>query len=140
MAAARLRLVFVALIATVFLGGAESAMAISGASLSDNAAAAQYPRTTTPSDILGDQDSGSDPDVQEDPGTEPDEQSDPGTEPDEQGATLPAAQVSAPDGGGSLPFTGLLAVPLLVAGAGMLAAGLVLRRRMQDPDGRSGPS
>jgi hypothetical protein len=38
----------------------------------------------------------------------------------------------APSGGGSgssLPFTGMLAIPVLLAGVGLLGAGLVLRRR-----------
>ena len=41
----------------------------------------------------------------------------------------PAAQVAA-DGEKRLPFTGFAAIPVLLAGLGLLAGGLVLRRRM----------
>lgn len=45
------------------------------------------------------------------------------------GAAQPTAQTGAGGGGGKLPFTGYLAIPVLVLGAGMLGAGFVARRR-----------
>ena len=35
--------------------------------------------------------------------------------------------------GSNLPFTGFLAIPLLLLGAGMLVGGVVLRRRSPQP-------
>lgn len=112
------RLILVVVLATGLLSGAESAGAISGASLSENAAAAQYPLSMTPGGALGEQEAS-------------------GRGSDEQEAVQPATQLSAADGdGGSLPFTGMVAVPLLVVGAGMLAAGVALRRRAPAGAGR----
>jgi hypothetical protein len=49
----------------------------------------------------------------------------------ETGDTAPAAeQVEvADDDGGSLPFTGFLAIPLLIGGVALVSAGAVLRRK-----------
>jgi hypothetical protein len=46
-------------------------------------------------------------------------------------ALQPARQVEtgAPAAGGQLPFTGYLAIPVMLGGVTLLAAGLVLRRR-----------
>ena len=45
----------------------------------------------------------------------------------------PAQQVEAgATGGGQLPFTGFLAIPVLIGGVVLLTAGLVLRRRAAD--------
>jgi hypothetical protein len=41
----------------------------------------------------------------------------------------PARQVETGASGGQLPFTGYLAIPVLLAGVTLLSAGLVLRRR-----------
>lgn len=43
--------------------------------------------------------------------------------------TNPASQTAAADGGESLPFTGLLAIPLMIGGVALLGSGLALRRR-----------
>lgn len=40
------------------------------------------------------------------------------------------ARQSETDSGGSLPFTGFLAVPLLVGGVALLGGGMALRRRV----------
>jgi hypothetical protein len=46
------------------------------------------------------------------------------------GNTDPEAQVAATgDGDGTLPFTGFLAIPLLIGGVALLGSGLMLRRR-----------
>lgn len=46
--------------------------------------------------------------------------------------TQPAEQVAAQGGSGSLPFTGFLAIPLLVGGVALAGTGLVLRRRTRE--------
>jgi hypothetical protein len=48
------------------------------------------------------------------------------------GSLQPTRQVEAGAGSGSLPFTGFLAIPVLVGGIALLGAGLVLRRRAAD--------
>jgi hypothetical protein len=52
---------------------------------------------------------------------------------DDDGGSSPGASAgtTASGGGGSsrLPFTGFVAIPLLVAGAGLLIVGVGLRRR-----------
>ena len=44
----------------------------------------------------------------------------------------PAQQVAAQGDGGSLPFTGFVAIPLLVGGVALAGTGAVLRRRVRD--------
>jgi hypothetical protein len=46
--------------------------------------------------------------------------------------TQPAEQVAAQGGSGSLPFTGFVAIPLLVGGAALAGTGAVLRLRMRE--------
>jgi hypothetical protein len=41
----------------------------------------------------------------------------------------PTAQLSTPQDGNTLPFTGLLLIPMIILGVGMLLVGLVLRHR-----------
>ena len=48
------------------------------------------------------------------------------------GETQPAEQVAAQGGSGSLPFTGFVAIPLLVGGAALAGTGAVLRRRTRE--------
>jgi hypothetical protein len=48
-------------------------------------------------------------------------------------AVSPAAQANSTDNG-TLPFTGYLAIPVLLVGVAMLAVGLILRRRADSPD------
>ena len=44
-------------------------------------------------------------------------------------------QVSAgADGGDELPFTGFLAIPVLIGGVALLSGGLVLRHRTRAPN------
>jgi hypothetical protein len=47
-------------------------------------------------------------------------------------AAQPTRQVEAGAGSGQLPFTGFLAIPVLLGGVALLTAGLVLRRRAAD--------
>jgi hypothetical protein len=46
--------------------------------------------------------------------------------------TQPAEQVAAQGTSGSLPFTGFVAIPLLVGGAALAGTGAVLRRRTRE--------
>ena len=46
--------------------------------------------------------------------------------------TQPAEQVAAQGDSGSLPFTGFVAIPLLVGGVALAGTGLVLRRRTRE--------
>ena len=46
--------------------------------------------------------------------------------------TQPAEQVAATGGSGSLPFTGFVAIPLLVGGAALAGTGAVMRRRTRE--------
>jgi hypothetical protein len=46
----------------------------------------------------------------------------------------PTRQVESGAGSGSLPFTGFLAIPVLIGGIALLSAGLVLRRRAAADD------
>ncbi len=77
---------------------------------SDDASVAQYGSDEQePEDVLGDEESADD--VQE------------------------SRQVSAgADGGDELPFTGFLAIPVLVGGVALLSGGLVLRHRTRAPN------
>jgi hypothetical protein len=48
------------------------------------------------------------------------------------GGVQPARQVEAGANSGSLPFTGFLAIPVLLGGVALLSAGLILRKRAAD--------
>ena len=48
------------------------------------------------------------------------------------GNTQPAEQVAAQGGSGSLPFTGFVAIPLLIGGVALAGTGAVLRRRTRE--------
>ena len=78
---------------------------------SDDASVAQYGRDDESDEepaVLGEEESGSD--------------------------VQPARQVEAGSDGGELPFTGFLAVPVLLGGVALLSGGLVLRNRTRAPD------
>jgi hypothetical protein len=55
-----------------------------------------------------------------------------GTAGESGGGVQPARQVEAGAGSDTLPFTGFLAIPVLLGGVALLSAGLVLRRRAAD--------
>lgn len=55
-------------------------------------------------------------------------------EPIEEEQVQEVQQVSS-GGGGSLPFTGFLAIPVLLIGIGLLGAGVAMRLRMRSWDG-----
>jgi hypothetical protein len=110
----RTRLALTAVLALgVLSSGTGVGLAVSGVSGGDSAAGAQYPEQTTPSVPKGDQTQavlGGQRDVEQ------------------PAAAQPLAQVSADAGDDSLPFTGLAAIPLIVAGVGLLGVGVALRR------------
>ena len=81
---------------------------------SDDASVAQYgpegeeEEGQPPADVLGEEESGSD--------------------------VQPSRQVESGTDGGELPFTGFLAIPVLVGGVALLSGGLVLRHRTRAPN------
>jgi len=105
-------------------------LAITGSSGSGSAGIAQYFGAPDGDDqeVLGDTDG---------QGTQPqDSLGDEENAGDDGSGTEPQAaqQVAATgDGGGnSLPFTGFLAIPLLIGGVALVGTGAVLRRRVRD--------
>ena len=99
------------LVVGVLMSGAGAGLAISGSSGSGNASSAQYTTDTTTQEVL--------------PTTET-------QAPTDDGDGREPAQVTrqvATGGDGDLPFTGFAAIPVLVAGLGLLTVGLVMRRR-----------
>ncbi len=106
------------LAAGMLLMGTGTGLAISGISSSDNASVAQYPVATPPgSGVAGQQQGGGAGGVG-------------GLKKAGGAAAGEAQQVAATSGdGGTLPVTGFAAIPIIIAGFGLLIGGLVLRRR-----------
>jgi hypothetical protein len=114
-----------AVLVVLILGGAATAFAVSGiAATGDDGSAtgktAQQPlgdRSATPgrNDLLGQEPTG------QSLGT--------GQVSPNSGSGRPVVTGSGGGGGGSLPFTGFLALGVLLSGVVLLAAGLVVRRR-----------
>lgn len=114
----------------VFMSGTGATLAVSGTSSSGSASSAQYPEPAEEHSIEC---------VEGTSGTGA-----AGTEGSETGAqsggenceTQEVRQVatSGGDSGGSLPFTGFLAVPVLIIGLGLLGAGVAMRLRMRSDD------
>ena len=110
------------LAAGTILMGAGTGLAVSGISGSDDAGKAQYPTTstttttTTPqSGVAGANDGGGVAGAIRESAPS---------------AAQDAQQLEASsDSGGSLPFTGFAAIPLIAIGIGLLGGGLALRRR-----------
>lgn len=93
------------LVLGILLSCTGAGLAVSGSSGSGNAGAAQYTKPTTEGNngnVLGSE--------------------------EQPAATQEANQVAATTSSGSLPFTGLAAIPILVFGVGLLGTGLVVRR------------
>ena len=93
----------------ILTSGTGVGLAVSGGSSSGSAGAAQY-KQSTPDTGGG--------------GTL-------GSEDQAPQATQEANQVVATTSSGSLPFTGLAAIPILFVGVGLLATGLVVRRSVR---------
>lgn len=101
------------------LSGTGGALALSGSSDQGSAAGVVYPRTP---DVLGEEEGTDTPTTTNAPEVLGEEASDPG-----QGVQ-PAEQAVQADGR-ELPFTGVAAIPLIVAGVGLMLGGVMLRRR-----------
>jgi len=120
------RVAMVSLISGAFMvAGSTATLAVSGISGDGSAGTAQYSappgNTSAPGgseEVLGDLEPGGSGDV----------------EPSNETGTSPAdaERQVASAGDDSLPFTGLVMVPLLVLGSVLLVSGFVLRRRAQD--------
>jgi hypothetical protein len=114
------------LVTGMLLSTAGAGLAIDGITSSDSASVAQYRGGgDSKGDVLGEDDTNSPSGVAgEESGSAPSN-----TAGESGGGVQPARQVESGAGGGSLPFTGFLAIPVLLGGLALLSAGLVLRRR-----------
>lgn len=109
----------------LLMSGTGATLAVSGLSDSGSAGSAQYPNNNSvPDSVLGTQDEGSAGDTSPTAG--------------DTSPVQATRQVSSGDDG-SLPFTGFLAIPVLIGGVGMLGAGIAMRRRL-GPSDEDGPS
>lgn len=116
------RLALMALVATgLMLSTTGATLAITGSSGSGNAAQSQYQNVAP---VTGE---GGEPSPTTEEGGEPQGKTlgGNGSGPEVQAAAT--EQVAATGDSGSLPFTGYLAIPLLVVGVGLLSLGMVLR-------------
>jgi hypothetical protein len=116
------------LVSGILLSTTGVGLAIDGASSQNNAAVAQYatptPTPTGGGGVLG-EDTGNSPG-----GSKNQNHNTPGgTHAENSGGVQPARQVEAGAGSNTLPFTGFLAIPVLLGGVFLLSAGLVLRRK-----------
>jgi hypothetical protein len=109
------------LVLGMLLSTTGAGLAIQGLSSGDDASVAQYDTPdNSPGDVLGEQNDSPDAAPGGDAGTQSDD-----LQPTRQ------AEVGS-DAGDELPFTGFLAIPVLIGGVALLSAGLVLRRRTSD--------
>ncbi len=107
----------------LFMSTTGATLAISGSSGSDDAGVAEYA-----DDVLGDTDEGgNNPDTLGDDGEVGSDQEE-GTDPQAAAQT----EVVSDSGEGSLPFTGFLAIPLLIGGVALLGSGAVLRFKSRE--------
>lgn len=100
------------------MSGTGATLAVSGLSDSGSAGTAQYPDVDAdrqPDDVLG---------TQEDDTTPTSDAVSP---------TQATRQVESSDES-SLPFTGFLAIPILIGGVGLLGTGIAMRRRVSSND------
>lgn len=117
-------------------------LAIQGLSDGDDASVAQYVRgEDSPGDVAGEDDSGGDVAGQDDSGGDV-AGSDDAAGSDDGGAVAgasaenlqPTRQAEVSGESGELPFTGFLAIPILIGGVALLSTGMLLRRRSSDRD------
>jgi hypothetical protein len=107
------------LVAGMLMSTTGAGLAVSGATSSQDAASTQYPTKTPGGSVLG-----------EDEAHQPSGSSgSPSGTTGSDTALQPTRQVENGGGSGSLPFTGFLAIPVLLGGVALLSAGIVLRRR-----------
>jgi hypothetical protein len=103
----------------VFMSGTGATLAVSGLASSGSASSAQYPEPNQHSNALGANESG---------GNGPSGTSNAvQTTPAETQAVRQVASTSS----GSLPFTGFLAIPVLIVGVGLVGAGVAMRLRLR---------
>ncbi len=129
----------------VFMSGTGATLAVSGMSGSGSASSAQYPELPetqheNASHECGESGSGTAGSGSGEncntPEPEPtcEEQEASGAIAEGSCATQEVRQVSS-SGGGSLPFTGFLAIPVLIVGLGLLGAGVAMRLRLRNNGG-----
>jgi hypothetical protein len=112
------------LVTGMLLSTAGAGLAIDGVTGSNNASVAAYDNGDNRGDVLGEDTTSSPSGVAgEESGNSPS-----GTA-GESAGVQPARQVEAGAGSDTLPFTGFLAIPVLLGGVALLAGGLVLRHR-----------
>jgi hypothetical protein len=126
----RSRVAIAALLASgVLMSGGGAALAISGVNSSGSAGAAQYEQPTGGNTVLGEPPTT--------PGDDtPGDGTDPGTGSGNENVgevVQPGRQVTAASGEKQLPFTGLAALPIIMAGVVLLTAGAVMRTRAAKP-------
>jgi len=125
------------LVLGMMLSTTGAGLAIQGLSSQNDASVAQYDTPDeTPGDVLGEQDENTPTNPCVENGTGGSNNGSNGaagdcaeTTPDLQPTRQ--AEVGA-DTGDELPFTGFLAIPVLIGGVALLSAGMVLRRRTSD--------
>jgi hypothetical protein len=126
----RTRVAIAGLLASgMLMSGGGAALGISGINTDGSAGAAQYSQPTTGSnEVLGT--TATVPTVTEPGSSGPTKTP---TEPGSKGVlgevVQPSRQVAASSSEKELPFTGLAAIPVIMAGVALLGAGLVLRTR-----------
>jgi hypothetical protein len=115
------------LVTGMLLSTTGAGLAVSGVVSHNDAAVSQYDEGDTGGGVLGEDESST-------PGGTAGEESGPqgGTAGENGSDVQPARQVEAGAGSDTLPFTGFLAIPVLLGGVALLSAGLVLRRRAAD--------
>ena len=111
------------LVTGMLLSTAGAGLAVSG--VTGDASREQYTTSTPPSgNVLGESDQNSGDQAG---------QGEQGVAGEQAGSSVqPARQVEAGANSGSLPFTGFLAIPVLLGGVALLSAGLILRKRAAD--------
>jgi hypothetical protein len=97
------------LVMGMLLSGTGAGLAVQGLGDGDDASEVQYPPKNE-GNVLGEEDSG-------------------GNLPEEEAVEEDAQVAQQVEAGDSLPFTGFVAIPVLVGGVALLAGGMVLRRK-----------
>ena len=116
----------------VFMSGTGATLAVSGLAGSGSASSAQYPEEHGERSFC---ESGSGNSASSGSGcNQSHECTETASEAENGTGTQHCAQVTrqiSSGGGGSLPFTGFLAIPVLIVGVGLLGAGVAMRLRMR---------
>ena len=111
------------IVAGLMLSTTGATLAVTGSSGSGSAGVSQYPQNgTSGGQTLAGQEEGN--------GVTPSDEAGGGGE--EPAAAQEAAQEEASGGDDTLPFTGFLAIPLLIGGVALMGTGAVLRWKSRD--------